>query len=764
MRIRLVFALLLLINTGLIATANNASFTNVIPCPANIVYKGSGFEINKNTKIVADKDNIRNGELLAGYIKDVTGLSLKQSDKCKNNRIILKIDSEIKNPEGYRLIADKNGCVIKGKTPAGVFYGIKTLSKSIIPGIKDKVYIPGVVIEDEPRFKYRGTMLDVSRHFFDAEHVKRFIDILAMHNVNIFHWHLADDQGWRIEIKSRPLLTEKASMRPETVIGHNTPEYDGTPHGGFYTQEEIRDIVQYALDRHINIVPEIDIPGHAQATLTAYPSLGCTGGPYELWKIWGVSEEVLCAGNDSVYSYLEDVLGEVADLFPGEVIHIGGDECPKRRWQECPKCQAKIKELGIEGKPGRTAEQLLQSHVMEFAQNFLKSKGKRVIGWDEILEGGIGGDAMVMSWRGEQGGIDAANQGLDVVMTPTTYMYFDYYQTSDIENEPDANGGYVPLERVYSYNPVPAELSADKAEHIKGLQGSLWTAYVPDFNIVEYMLLPRLAALSEVQWCKSGNRDYERFVSALPVLMSHYNNYGYNFSKRVFDVSANYMSESDKVKVELSAINNAPVFYTLDGSDPDEKSLRYQKPIELAESFVLKAVAYHKGFGKSITYKDTVNIHKGCFKNIELLTEPDPKWAADGAHTLNDALMGNASRESGRWIGFKENDLVAVFDLKEKQDIAKVEVATCMVKNEWTFHARRIKVEISDDGVSYRPVASEEYPHITWDQLDGVRNHKLEFEKVPTRFVKVTVEPDREPEGHHIHGGGSVFVDEIVLK
>lgn len=745
-----------------------ADFNDVIPRPLLIDCgeKNSFFELTKDTPVIYSPDNERNAEFLAGYIESSTGIKpVIFTKKRESEGITLRTDKGIVNLEGYAISVKKNGIVISGGSPAGVFYGIQTLRKSIRPQKTDTILIPYGRIEDSPRFGYRGAMLDVSRHFFNCGEVKQFIDILALHNINRFHWHLSDDQGWRIEIKSRPELTQKASVRPETVIGHNTPEYDGIPHGGFYTQDEIKDIVRYASDRNITIIPEIDLPGHAQASLTAYPYLGCTGGPYELWKIWGVSEDVLCAGNDSTYSFISDVLNEVADMFPGELFHIGGDECPKRNWKECPKCQAKIRSLGLEDKPGSTAEQQLQSHIMEYAGRILAEKGKKVVGWDEILEGGINKNAVIMSWRGESGGIEAAKKGHKAIMTPTTHTYFDYFQTLDVENEPDANSGYVPVEKVYGFNPVPDILSDSEKENIIGLQACLWTAYIPELKTLEYMTLPRLAALSEVQWCAPGTLDYTRFCKSLSSLFNLYDNCGYNYSRRIFDVKADYRSDNKNslTEIRLSGINGADIYYTLDGTTPDINSAKYTAPLRISHPVTLKAIAFNDG-EKSNVFTDFIDINLASFKDIRLETEPNEKWKANGASTLNDALHGNANRESGRWIGYRDNDLIATIDLKDPAEISEVYVATCMVKNEWTFHAKKITVELSDNGEDFVVAASEEYPHITWDMPDGVRNNVVEFKPRKARFIRVAVSPDREPEGYKIHGGGYVFVDEIVVR
>ena len=440
---------------------------NVVPLPQEIsMVQGDGFELRANTVIAYSGDEAmkRNAELLAAYIKESTDLELAvaESEIIASNAIDLVIGNVCENNEGYRMSVTKENVEIAAPTAAGVFYGMQTLRKSLPTAACKKVELPAVTINDYPRFAYRGAHLDVSRHYFTKDSIKRFIDMLAMHNMNRFHWHLTDDQGWRIEIKKYPKLTTVAAERDETVIGRNSGEYDGLHYGPFfYTQDDCREIVAYAAERHITVIPEIDLPGHMQAALAAYPEYGCTGGPYEVWKMWGVSDNVLCAGNDATLKFIEDVLDEVVEVFPSEYIHVGGDECPKTQWEQCPKCQARIKALGIKGDDKHSAEMYLQSFVINHAEKHLNSKGRQIIGWDEILEGGLAPNATVHSWRGIEGGIEAAKQGHDCIMSPTSFMYFDYYQTTYTDDEPLAIGGYVPVEKVYSFEPMDESLTPE---------------------------------------------------------------------------------------------------------------------------------------------------------------------------------------------------------------------------------------------------------------------------------------------------------------
>lgn len=510
----------------------------VIPLPNEInLQPGSSFLLDNQVSILYPSGNPKmkaNALFLAKYLKELTGLEIKaKSGKSKKKGILLSLGLQSTNPESYKLSVRSDNIVIQGVTEAGVFYGIQTLRKSIPVNAQGVLNLPGVIINDAPRFAYRGMHLDVARHFFTVEEVKRYIDILVLHNNNTFHWHLTDDQGWRIEIKKYPKLIQIGSMRPETVIGHNSGKYDGIPHGGFYTQKQLREIVVYAAQRYINVIPEIDLPGHMLGALSAYPELGCTGGPYTLWCKWGVSEDVLCPGNDKTLTFIRDVLNEITEIFPSKYIHVGGDECPKSNWQKCPKCQARILSLGLKSDDKHSAEARLQSFVMTYAERILNERGRKMIGWDEILEGGIAPNSIVMSWRGTAGGIEAARLKHEVIMTPNSYLYFDHYQSRPTESEPLAIGGYTPVSKVYGFEPVPSELKEDEQKYILGAQSNMWTEYITTFDQVQYMVLPRLAALCEVQWTSPAQKDYSDFLIRLPRLIDLYKRCGFNFAKNL---------------------------------------------------------------------------------------------------------------------------------------------------------------------------------------------------------------------------------------
>jgi hypothetical protein len=515
---------------------------NVVPQPQEIKQvKSKPFMLTANTIIVSLNDSEemrRNAQFLKEYIADACKLNLAVDSKKSTSSIILAIDPKIKNSEGYSIVVNSKGIVIKGATAQGVFYGVQTLRKSLpITTATGSIELAPVVIDDAPRFGYRGMMLDCARHFFPLEFVKRYIDLLAMHNMNVFHWHLTEDQGWRLEIKKYPELTQKGSIRQGTQVGRNDRVFDGVPYGGYYTQEQAREIVEYARQRYITVIPEFDIPGHTKAALACYPELGCTGGPYQVARSWGVFQDVLCLGKEKTFTFVQDVLDEIMDIFPSKVIHIGGDESPTVAWEQCPLCQKKMKEEGVDAKH-------FQGYFTNRIEKYLNSKGHSIMGWDEILEGKISTTATVMSWRGAEPGIQAALKGHDVVMTPNTHNYFDYYQADDKEEKKlGLIGGLSTVENVYNYNPTPSVLPDSVRKHILGVQANLWTEYIAGKDIAEYQILPRMAALAEVQWTTQP-KNFEGFKERLTRFVSFYDLYNY--------VYATHLWKDKKAKPEWS--------------------------------------------------------------------------------------------------------------------------------------------------------------------------------------------------------------------
>ncbi len=686
---------------------------DVIPQPKEVkLTEEKPFVLQGKTKIYYEEGLQREAQFLSEYINDITGIKLdchaspRSARNDVSNAILLLIDSVgFDRAEAYEIDINSKQVVIKGADAAGVFYGIQTLRKSLPIGQLPTAncQLPTAVIRDWPNFPYRAMHLDPCRHFMDLDSVKIYIDMLAMHNMNQFHFHLTEDQGWRIEIKKYPELTKVGAYRNGTVIGRNGRLYDTIRHGGFYTQEQLRDLVQYASERHVNIIPEIDLPGHMQAALAAYPKLGCTGGPYEVWKRWGVSDDVLCAGNEETMQFVEDVLNEVMDIFPSQYIHIGGDECPKVRWQKCPKCQKKIKELGIKKDARFSAEDYLQSYVMNRMAKVVEARGRRVIGWDEILEGNVSESAIIMSWRGTEGGIEAARKGHDVIMCPGSHLYFDYYQSEDPSTEPSCVGGYLPVSRVYEFQPLPKELTPEQQKHIIGLQANIWTEYITSFHHVQYMAMPRMDALTEIQWNNPDleSRDFNALVERCRRMAQLYDLYHYNYAKQIFNPQV---------------------------------------------------------------WADTVVPNLATHKPITLREQPNEQYAYNGAPVLVDGEKGRCAYTSGRWLGFWGQPLDAVIDLEQNATLSHVRFNALVNKGSWIYNPSQATVLVSDDGKKYRKVGQQEIEISTWMDKDGVFSYELEFEPVTARYVEVIIKCHDLPKDHDGYGHPAwIFVDEIEI-
>lgn len=679
---------------------------DVIPQPKEVALNNDKpFVLDKQTIVYFEEGLQREAEFLSEYVSDIMGYALETTPfNDQPDGIVLRLaPDDFEQAEAYEIQVTSKQIVVKGSDAAGVFHGIQTLRKSLPLGESAICQLPTAVIRDWPEFPYRGMHLDPCRHFMDIDSVKIYIDMLAMHNMNQFHFHLSEDQGWRIEIKKYPELTKVGAYRNGTVIGRNGRLYDSIRYGGFYTQEQLRDLVQYAAERHVNIVPEIDLPGHMQAALASYPWLGCTGGPYEVWKRWGVSDDVLCAGNEATMQFVEDVLNEVMDLFPSPYIHIGGDECPKVRWEQCPKCQAKIKKLGIKGDERFSKEDYLQSYVMNRMAKVVEARGRRVIGWDEILEGNVSETAIIMSWRGTEGGIEAAQKGHDVIMTPASHLYFDYYQSEDPATEPSCVGGYLPVSRVYDFRPLPSVLTEEQQKHIIGVQANIWTEYITTFKHVQYMAMPRMDALAEIQWNNPDpeSRDFDAFVERCRRMAQLYDLYHYNYAKQIF----------------------SPQVYT----DTVVPNLATRKPIYLRE-------------------------------------QPNEKYASKGAVILNDGEMGRIAYTSGRWLGFWGQPMDAVIDIEAPATMSHVRFRALVNKGAWIYNPSHASVLVSDDGENFREVAQLDIPITTWMDNDGNFTYELEFEPVTARYVEVIVKDHMLPEDHDGYGYPAwIFIDEIEV-
>lgn len=753
----------------------------VVPLPERVV-KGQGtFLLTASTEAVllSGDDSLA---CVTGALDEVLepvfgkGLRVRHADVPLDGALNISCDAAMP-ADGYRLEITPGRAEIVGGSAAGAFYAVQTLRQLIPVAAYDAtgvraVELPVVTIEDKPCLGYRGMMLDVCRHFFTVDEVKEALDIMALHKLNVFHWHLTDDQGWRIEIKKYPKLTEVGSVRSRTLIGRDPGgeydencKFDETPYGGYYTQDEIRDIVAYAADRAITVIPEIDLPGHMLSALTAYPELGCTGGPYEVWGRWGVADDVLCPGQEKTFEFLEDVLDEVVGLFPSELIHIGGDECPKVRWEKCPRCQARIRQLGLRDKDGYTAEHYLQGYVTDRIGKYLAERGRRIIGWDEILEGQAPSDAIVMSWRGSAGGIKAAKLGHDVIMTPNSHFYFDYYQSPDADAEPFGIGGCVTIDKVYSFDPM-ADLTPGQQAHILGVQANLWTEYIASDDHLEYMLLPRLAALSEVQWCQPGVKDWVRFRDGFR-MDRIYSQMGYAFAKHIFGIKGSYAVDPQKgaVVMTLTTQGDAPIHYTLDGSEPTAASPRYTGPVEIGKSARFRATALREG-GENASYSREFAFSKSTGRPAVLNTKPNDSYTFEGASLLVDGYHSRPVFTSGAWLGYLDEPLDVTIDMGGEQSYSSVELETLAEKGDWIFPPSSVTVWVSDNGTDFTEVASVSVPEAKAGDADGIGRYRMQFPETSARYLKVVAQNAAAIPAWHPGAGskGFLFVDEVVVE
>ena len=761
-------------------STNDDSAINVIPYPNEVEFTCGDFKAAGAEFHYAPEFEQAAKEAVCAFAQQLsltTGKESTVSEGSSGKGFVFRYNPELPK-EAYKLSVTRKAAIAEASTLNGVIYAIQTMKQMLPVEVFGKSAaaqadwkMPCVEIEDAPRFGYRGLHVDVSRHFFDVDAVKRYIDIMEVHKLNTLHWHLTDDQGWRIEIKKYPKLTGIGSIRNKTVVGHikNSREYDHTPYGEgmWYSQEEIREVIAYAASKGITVIPEIDLPGHMLAALTAYPELGCTGGPYEVWGDWGISDDVLCVGKESTMTFLEDVLAEVCELFPAEYVHIGGDECPKVRWEKCPHCQAKIKELGFKDDDKHKAEHYLQSYVTDRMEKFLAGKGKKLIGWDEILEGEVAPNATVMSWRGVAGGLEAVRLGHDAIMTPNTFFYLDYYQTLDKENEPLAIGGYLPIEKCYSYEPTTEDMTEEEMAHILGVQANLWTEYIPTEEQLHYMLLPRLAALCEVQWCNKDNKNWERFYESADEFCSIYETMGYTFATHIFDTKGEVKinKELGSVEVVLDAQGDDPIRYTLDGSEPDSSSPVYEEPVSITGSCVLKAKTDKPGL-KTRTFSKTFSEHKAMGRPVVANTEPHYRYKGNYPDNLTDGIRGVDNYASGEWAGLKAEPLDVVIEMDGLTRYSSINIGTFIVKGDWVFNPASISVSLSKNDTDYQKVFHEDYPIFGKNDPDGRKDYRITFPESDSKYIRIVAKPvESMPEWHLGHGQKAfLFVDEITVE
>jgi hexosaminidase len=698
------------------------------------------------------------------YIEDGAGIVLKTEADPEKADILFKTDTSLA-AEGYRLTVNERRILLEAADKEGIFYGVQTLRQLMPASLENGseasiqvVEIPSVEIMDAPKFRYRGMHLDVARHFFSKEFIKEYISYLAMLKMNYFHWHLTEDQGWRIEIEQFPRLTSHAAYRDETLIGHynDTPQtFDGQRYGGYYSKEDIKEIVSFAKQHYITIIPEIEMPGHAQAAISAYPELGCSGEQVPVATKWGVFENIYCP-NQKTFAFLKGVLTEVMDLFPGKYIHIGGDEAPKKQWKQCAHCQKLIQDLNLKD------EHELQSWFIKEIETFLNDNGKNMIGWDEILEGGLAPNATVMSWRGTLGGIEAAKSGHNVIMTPTSYAYFDYYQSED-PGEPLAIGGYLPLEKVYAFNPVPDELNQDEASYILGAQGNVWTEYMKTQEQVEYMIFPRMLAMSEVVWTGPSENiaeDYPDFVNRVENFHQRMEAMDVNYANHLYTIQGEVLKQKDGIHYKLTTpTTGKSIKYIL----PNGPLTDYEEPFSIGGLRTqIKALVFKEGRKVSDTFVQDITFHKGMYSSISLNTDPHKSYRAGGIAALNNGVRGSDSRYGdSEWLGFWGDDLEITIELDIEQELTWVSTSFFHTPGQWIYAPNKVILLTSENGKEYQIYRSVDL------KPDALRvNAILDIDTLNTKYLKLQI-PNFGiiPDGKQGAGNKAwTFIDEIIIE
>ncbi len=765
--------------------AQETNTINIVPIPAEMKLKTGQFIITPQTLMLVspqDKNLKQVAQFFADHLRIMGGPELQLREYAETDKKALAVilafpkDKTKFKPEGYELKVTPGQVIVQAVTGAGFFYGIQSLIQLLpadycTPLKTGKVRtwaVPCLEIKDHPRFPYRGMHLDVSRHFFPKEFVMRYIDLIALYKMNTFHWHLTDDNGWRIEIKKYPKLTEIGAWRVDRENlpwGERPAQKPGEPatYGGFYTQDDIREVVAYAAQRYVTIIPEIEMPAHSVEVLTAYPQFSCTGGPFTVppGSYWP-NTDILCAGNDSVFTFLQDVMTEVMGLFPSVYLHVGGDEADKTNWKKCPKCQARIKAEGLKD------EKELQSYFIKRMEKFIVSKGRKMIGWDEILEGGLAPEATVMSWRGVEGGIAAARQGHDAIMTPGSHCYFDYYQANP-DSEPKAIGGLTTLKKVYSYEPVPGELSAKEAEHILGAQGNVWTEFIPSTAQVEYMAVSRMIALAEVVWSPKQKRDWKSFRLRMNSQFKRLDCMKVNYCKGSYRVgiSTSYDPKGNQMMVSFDSEQpDVPILYTLDGNDPTNKSKVYAGPISIVDNAYIKAGLYVDGNLKEKFTEMPLISHLAIGKPVKYIGNYSYRYPASGIGALTDGLRGSINHRDGMWQGFLGNDLEVVIDLGKEMPINSVQTNFLQNQKSWIFLPSLVEYSLSPDGKKFHSI-NEVLNTVSPKETNAfIEPFTFQFNQGTTaRYVKVKAKnPGKCPPWHE--GAGEdcwIFADEIVV-
>lgn len=738
-------------------SGQTAELPALIPAPVHLEQKSGECRLDRPWKLNGDGTEVKSIiELLGTELSNLRNTNATATgDPLMIDLNLVAFDTLV--PKGYYgLQVNKERITLQAPTAEGLFLGTRTLIQ-LLETSRTRSSIACMNIIDHPRFGWRGMHLDVCRHFFPIEFVKKYIDLLARYKMNSFHWHLTEDQGWRIEIKKYPKLTEVGAWRSGSQIGpYSRREYDSIPYGGFYTQEQIREVVAYAQARHINVVPEIEMPGHAMAALAAYPELSCTGGLFEVQRGWGVFEDVFCP-KEETFTFLENVLSEVMELFPSEYIHIGGDECPKERWKTCAHCQALIKEHGLKDEHG------LQSYFIQRMEKFVNGKGRMIIGWDEILEGGLAPNATVMSWQGVEGGIAAAKAGQDAIMSPGSHCYFDHYQ-GDPANEPLAIGGFTTVQKVYSYEPVPTGLSIKEAEHILGAQGNVWTEYILTSDHVEYMALPRMAALAEVVWSPKENRNEADFMNRLEVELSTLNAMNVNASKSIHQITITpkKATKAGMINVEMTSSLGTGIYYSIKtkeaGTDA-RKTEAYIGPIAITKDSHLEGWLEQDGRTGPISERQ-FNFNKATAQRITLSSEPNNRYNDGGAFTLVDGITAQEKRVNTEWLGWKE-DVTITVDLGSEQDLSYVGIGALGETYSWIHLPEKVDISTSLNGTDLT-----HYGTILSDTKNAGRTELGTEKQIKARFIRLSVvHRSTIPTGYPGAGGASwLFLDEVIVR
>jgi len=759
----LLFVLSTLVSCSSPASRGILQNPQILPAPVFQENSNGIFELNQNTVLNASSDFQVSADFLKGFLNKAA-IDLNNGNSI-TNVIEFQKDESITNHEGYTLKITPEKISITAATDAGAFYAVQSLRQLITPAMEREnnfisIPIPTLMIKDKPRFSYRGMHLDVSRHMFDVAFIKKYIDAMAMLKMNNFHWHLTDDQGWRIEIKKYPKLQEISAYRDSTLIGHyndQPQQYDTNKYGGFYSQKEILDVIAFAKARHINIIPEIELPGHAQAAIAAYPQLGCTEEPVQVAGTWGVFENVFCP-SEYTFNFLENVLDEVIALFPGKYIHIGGDETPKTQWKMSPVAQQVMKDNGLNN------EEELQSYFINRIEKYINSKGKQIIGWDEILEGGLAPNATVMSWRGTDGAVAAAQAGHDVIMTPTSHAYFDYYQSENAD-EPTAIGGFLPLEKVYGFNPIPKELSTAEAVHVLGPQGNLWTEYVTSEKQVEYMVFPRMIAMSEVAWSAQESRNFADFVSRLEGFHERLDLLDINYADHLFEVEAAF---TDAHHYSLTTLTkNKQIRYTTDGTAPSATTAVYSAPILFDKNLNIKAAVFMDKEQLGHVFEQELMLHKAVGATISIDKEPHPSYVGSGARGLINGVKGSDTRfGDSEWLGFWGEDIEVTIEFDEPKDLKSIELRFFEANGQWLYAPKdvRIYVELAESGTIVTDVIS-----IAVDHTKAIQEQEIPLKKFTknnkVRSIKIAV-PNYGMIPDGLQGAGNkawTFMDEITI-